>query len=132
MSEELLSNDRRVQKDLTLPGFEPMTSRLITICNTDCVICPSFLLCCNRLYISNKLYFGVSNRDHSKMTNESVKRSLEKSKNVLEEKSKMVKPKICIKQTNTFTIIAMKFVQEQLIKHCSLIYICKKIDNLQK
>ena len=46
---------------------------------------------------------------HSKMKNESVKKSLEKSKNVLEEKRK-----ICIKKTNTFTIIAMNFVQEQL------------------
>ena len=50
------------------------------------------------------------------MKNESVKKSLEKSKNVLEEKPKMVKPKICIKKTNTFTIVAMNFVQEQLIK----------------
>ena len=48
------------------------------------------------------------------MKNESVKKSLEKSKNVLEEKRKMVKRKICIKKTNTFRIIAMNFVQEQL------------------
>ena len=53
-----------------------------------------------------------SNRDHSKMKNESVK-SLEKSKNVLEAKRKMVKPKICTKKTSTFTITAMNFVQEQ-------------------
>ena len=39
-----------------------------------------------------------SNRDHSKMKNESVKKSLEKSKNVLEEKRKTVKRKICIKK----------------------------------
>ena len=57
-----------------------------------------------------------SNRDHSKMKNESVKKSLEKSKNVLEEKRKTVKRKICIKKkTHTFTIIAMNCVQEQLI-----------------
>ena len=49
------------------------------------------------------------------MKNESVKKSLEKSKSGLEEKWKMVKHKICIKKTNTFTIIAMNFVQEQLI-----------------
>ena len=55
------------------------------------------------------------------MKNESVKKSLEKSKNVLEEKRKMVKRKICIKKTNTFTIIAMKFVQEQLKKITGLI-----------
>ena len=48
------------------------------------------------------------------MKNESVKKSLEKSKNVLEEKRKIVKQKICIKKTHKFTIIAMKFVQEQL------------------
>ena len=32
------------------------------------------------------------------MKNESVKKSLEKSKNVLEEKRKMVKQKICMKK----------------------------------
>ena len=48
------------------------------------------------------------------MKNESVKRSLEKSENVLEEKRKVVKEKICIKKTNTFTIIDMNSVQEQL------------------
>ena len=49
------------------------------------------------------------------MKNESVKKSLEKSKNVPEEKCKMDKQKICIENTNTFTIIAMNFVQEQLV-----------------
>ena len=49
------------------------------------------------------------------MKNESVNKSLEKSKNVLEEKRKIVKQKFCIKKTNTLTIIAMNFVQEQLI-----------------
>ena len=50
------------------------------------------------------------------MKNESVKKSLEKSKNVLEEKRKTVKRKICIqKKTHTLTIIAMNCVQEQLI-----------------
>ena len=60
MSEELLSNDRRLQKHLTPPGFETMTSRFITICTTDC--------------------------------------ALENSKNVLEEKRKIVERKICIKK----------------------------------
>ena len=50
------------------------------------------------------------------MKNESVKKSIEKSKNILEEKRKMVKRKICIKNCYTFTIIAMNFVQEQLKK----------------
>ena len=49
------------------------------------------------------------------MMNESVKKWLEKSKNVLEEKRKIVKRKICIKKTQTLTIIAMNGVQEQLI-----------------
>ena len=43
------------------------------------------------------------------MKNESVKKSLEKSKNVLEEKKKMSSEK-----SHVFTIIAMNFVQEQL------------------
>ena len=37
-----------------------------------------------------------------------IKKSLEKSKNVL-EKRKIVKRKICIKKTHAFTIIAMNF-----------------------
>ena len=47
------------------------------------------------------------------MKNESVKKSIENSKNVLEKKRKTVKQKICIKKTHTFTIIAMNCVQEQ-------------------
>ena len=47
------------------------------------------------------------------MKNERVKKSLEKSKNVLEEKRKIFKRKICIKKTYAFTIIAMNFIQEQ-------------------
>ena len=54
------------------------------------------------------------------MNKESVKKSLEKSKNILEEKRKLVKQKICIKKTNTFTIIAINFVQEQLNNKKSL------------
>ena len=64
-------------------------------------------------YEQQALLRSENNRDHSKMKNESVKKSLEKSKNVLEEKRKMVQQKIFVK-TNTFTIIAMNFVQEQL------------------
>ena len=48
------------------------------------------------------------------MKNECVKKSLGKSKNVLEEKRKKVQAKICIKKINAFTIIAVNFVQEQL------------------
>ena len=36
------------------------------------------------------------------MKNESVKKSLEKSKNVLEEKRKIVNRKICIKKTHVY------------------------------
>ena len=50
------------------------------------------------------------------MKNESVKKSFEKLNNVLEEKRKMVKRKICIKKTNAFTITATNFVQEQFKK----------------
>ena len=64
-------------------------------------------------YISN---FGALKIMHSKMMIESVKKSLEKSKNVLEGKRKIVKRRICIKKTHTFTIIVMNFVQEQLIR----------------
>ena len=42
-----------------------------------------------------------------------MKKSLEKSENVL-EKRKKVKRKICIKKTNTLSRIAMNFVQEEL------------------
>ena len=47
------------------------------------------------------------------MKSESVKKSLEKSENVLEKREK-VKQKICIKKTNTLTIIAMNFVQKEV------------------
>ena len=45
-----------------------------------------------------------------------MKKSLEKSENVIEEKRKKVKRKYFIKKTNAFTIIAMNFVQELLIR----------------
>ena len=75
MSEELLSNDRRVEKYLTPPGLEPLSSRFIAICTADYAIC---------LYVCYA------------------------------KKRKIVKRKICIKKTNTFTLIAMNFVQDQL------------------
>ena len=43
--------------------------------------------------LAKALLRSENNRDHSKMKNESVKKSLEKSKNVPEEKRKMVKQK---------------------------------------
>ena len=58
-----------------------------------------------------------SNRDHSIMKNESVKKSLEKSKNVLEKRRK-VKQKTYIK-TNKFTKIALNFVPKQSTILCN-------------
>ena len=55
------------------------------------------------------------NRDHSKMKNESVKKSLEKTKNVLDEKHKNGQAKnLHNKLTKTFTIISL--FREQLNK----------------
>ena len=51
------------------------------------------------------------------MMNESVQKSLEKSKKTLEEKRKIVKRKISIKKKHTFTITAMTFIQEQLNRY---------------
>ena len=53
------------------------------------------------------------------MKNESVKKSLEKSKKVLEENRKNCQAKNLHKKTNTFTIITMNFIQEQLNKIAS-------------
>ena len=111
-SEEMLSNDSRVEH-LTPPGFEPLTYAHHNHMLSALCYFPIILLSCNRLYISNKLYFGVRAIDITqKSKNESVKKSLKKSKYVLEEKRNKVKRKNCIKKTNTFTIIAMSFVQE--------------------
>ena len=66
--------------------------------------------------LATSLLRSESNRDHSKMKNESVKKSIQTSKNLLEEKHKMVNRKIGIKKTNISTKSAMNFIQEQLIK----------------
>ena len=60
------------------------------------------------------------------MKNETVKRSLENSKNDIEEKRKVFKRKTCIKDTKMFTIIAMNFVQEQLIKSTDIKTECRR------
>ena len=86
MSEELLSNDRGAEKHLTTPGFDPLTSRSLTTSTAYLAIRPLSFPCCNRFHINNKLYFGVSDRDHSKIQNESVKKSLERSKNIQEKR----------------------------------------------
>ena len=86
-------------KHLTPPGFEPLTSRFITICTTNCPISPIIVLFCNQVYISDK---SESYRDHSKMKNKSVKKSFEKSQNVLEEKRTIVEQKICIKNQHVY------------------------------
>ena len=95
MSEESLSNDRRVQKYLTPPGFEPFPSHLKSICTCNCAFCPLNLKFCNQAYVSNQ---SENNRDNSKMKNESVKKSLENSNNVLKETRKIVRQKKCIKK----------------------------------
>ena len=71
---------------------------------------------CNQFDFINKLYIVVSAIEITQNENENVKNSLEKS-NVLEEKRKMVKQKICIKKTNMFTIINTNFVRVQLINY---------------
>ena len=65
------------------------------------------------------------------MKNETVKRSLENSKNDIEEKRKVFKRKTCIQDTSTFTIIAMNFVQEQLIKSTDIKIECRRNDNFE-
>ena len=79
------------------------------------------------LHKQQALLQSESNIDHSKMS-KSVKRSLEKSKNVLEEKTQNGQAKnLREKKTNTFTIIAINFVQGQLkaVKpELDLIFLC--------
>ena len=87
MSEELLSNDRRVVKHPTvirtidLPLNHHMHLQLCYLSLIVAMLQPS-------LYQQQALLRSESNRGHSKMKNESVKKSLVKSKNVLEEKRK--------------------------------------------
>ena len=112
MSEELLSNDRRVETYFTTPGFAPLTSRSLTRSCAYSAIRPFFLLWCNRFYISNNLYFGVRTIEITQKWRTKSWKSYLRSQRMLEKRKK--NQKICIKQTNTFTIIAMNFVQEQL------------------
>ena len=67
-----------------------------------CYLSLSFSLLQPNLNWQQALLRSENNRDHSKIKNESVKKSLEKCKNVLEEKRKMVKQKFCMKKTNTY------------------------------
>ena len=48
MSEELLSNNRRVEKHLTTPGFEQLTSRSLTRSTAHSAIGLYLFLCYNR------------------------------------------------------------------------------------
>ena len=98
-------------KKIPPPGFEPLIARSTTNrANQSCESLNSAML---KSFLYWKQALLRSNRDHSKMKNESVKKLLEKSKNVLDEKRKIVKQKTCIKR-HTFRIIAMNFVQEQV------------------
>ena len=114
MSEELLSNDRRVEKHLTPPVFEQLTSLFITICTADCDLAITVAMLQQTLYQQQASLRSESIRDHSKMKNESVKKSSENSKIFQKKNAKWSSNKIAQKKTNTFTIIAMNFVQEQL------------------
>ena len=60
---------------------------------------PSFCYAAIDFIFNNKLYFGVRAMRSLKNEEWSVKKSLEKSNKVLEEKGKMGKQKTCIKRT---------------------------------
>ena len=74
---------------------------------------PRQFLSCNQFYFSNKLYFGEGAIRSLIIKKTSLKKSLEKSKKVLEQKRKTVKQKCCIKNS-TFTVTASNFLREQL------------------
>ena len=104
MSEELISNDRAmqfnsgavaqiifslwVQKYFSTPGFEPWTPNPH---QNHCPLAYQSLLDARLqsiLFQQQALLQSESNRDNSKLKNESVKKSLEKSKNAPEENRK--------------------------------------------
>ena len=80
-------------RTIDLPLHNHMLCRMCYFPPCFCYAATDFILATS--------FRSESNRDHSKMKNESMKKSLEKSKNVLEEKCKMVKRKICIKRRPT-------------------------------
>ena len=114
MSEEMLSNDRREQNYLTTPGFEPLTYRSPSKYTDHMAIRPFLSICYNRFYISNKLYFGVSATEITQTWRTKAWKSHLRCQRMFSKSTKTVKRKIRIQKTNTFTIIAMNFVQEQL------------------
>ena len=93
MSDELLSNNRLVEKHSTPPAFEPLTSRSINSCTVHSAIRPLlfhyFYFAAIEFILATK--FSENDRDHSKMKNESVKNSREKSNNVLEAQKAQAK-----------------------------------------
>ena len=52
MSEELLSNDRRMKNNLPPPGIEPLTSWTINTLTEHSATRTLSLLCCNRLLLA--------------------------------------------------------------------------------
>ena len=85
-------------------GFKPLTSRSLPRSTAHSL---SGLYSHSAAFeiLKQALLRRERNRDHSKLMNESVKKSPGKSKNVLEEKRKNYQEKFALR-TNTFTIIA--------------------------
>ena len=63
MSEELLLNDRRVEKIFNPPGIEPLTSRSITRCTDHSGYQDLSVDMLKQFYISHKLYCGVGAKE---------------------------------------------------------------------
>ena len=118
MSEELLLNDRRdnliqvmYRKLIFLYGCKKFFPQRDTNpwppdpypAALTIALCVTMYPNCNRLYISNKLHFGESNRDHSKMMNEIVRKSFEKSKKCSRRKARSCQAKnLHKKDTNVY------------------------------
>ena len=127
MSEELLLNDRRGNLIQGLPRSNYGCKKFFPRRDSNhCPPDPQPQLLTTALQITYLTYSAAefilallqSNRDHSKMKNESVKKSLEKSKNVLEEKRKTVQQKICIKKTHVYNNCYE--LRSRAIKHMTL------------
>ena len=96
-------------------GFEPWTSQSLTRSSAHSAIRPISLLFCKHFYLSNKLYFGVRAIEITQKGRRKARKSHKSQRMFKKINTKTVKQKICIKMTNTFTIIATNLVREQLI-----------------
>ena len=113
-----------MQKKLTTLGFDPCTSRSLTRSTPNSAISPLFLLCWSRFFISNMLYSRVKKWDSTENQNKSLEKSLQNSRNVLQEMRKNGQAKICMKESSTFALIATIFVWELLIKTGRHLWLC--------